>query len=425
MSYGCGEQNMLNFVPNIVALIYLDDTNQLTPAIRAKAVAYSIDGYIRELNYRRSDGSFSAFGNDDSIGSTWLTIYVIRSFNDAKPYIYIDQNVINAGADFIMTKLNPDGSFREDGNVIHKDMQGGSGSGTAMTAYAFIALFENSAYLTDPKYELARNKSCDYIAANVDKTNVYDLSIITYALFLANHTALENVAAALWDKRIETGDMIHWEKPDDNAQQNQNAWWYYSQPISQNIEITAYALLYYVNIDLAIAVKIAKWLVSQKNQFGGYGSSQDTVVGIASLAAFATKFLKLAGKLDIHFVPNLGNSFDAEVNPDNLFTVQTFDLDPLTRQLNISTGVGSRGTAIASLTCNFYVLDKETAPRFVINHEFIRPCNNNLLRLSVGLTYIAIGDDNVSNMILIEIRLPSGYVCDTDFPIDKIIRVRN
>ena len=271
-----------------------------------------------------------------------------------------------------------------------------------------------------------KNRYCNHylnsVISNVDKTNVYDLSIITYALFLANHTALENVAAALWDKRIETGDMIHWEKPDDNAQQNQNAWWYHSQPLSENIEITAYALLYYVNIDLAIAVKIAKWLVSQKNQFGGYGSSQDTVVGIASLAAFATKFLKLAGKLDIHLVPNLGNSFDAQVNPDNLFTVQKFDLNPLTRQLIVSTGVGSRGTAIASLTCNFWVLEKQEGPRFIIKHEFVQACNK-LLRLRVSLTYIAIGDDNESNMVLMETRLPSGYVYDSDFPLDKVIRV--
>lgn len=424
MSYGCGEQNMLNFVPNIVALIYLDNTNQLTPAIRAKAVAYAIDGYIRQLNYRRTDGSFSAFGNDDPVGSTWLTAYVIKSFYMAKPYIFTDQNVINAGIDFVMSKQNADGSYREDGIVFHKDMQGGSGTGIGMTAYIVIVITENLAFLTDPKYEVARNKSCDYIAANINENNVYDLSITTYALFLANHIDLERVAEALWEKRIETGDMIHWEKPDNNAQQNQNAWWYHSQPLSVNIEITAYALLYYANIDLAIAAKIAKWLVSQKNQFGGYGSSQDTVVGIAALADFSIKFRQTVGTLDIHLAPNLGNPFDVEVNPDNLFTVQSFKLEPLTRQLNVSTGVGSRGTAIVSLTCNFYVLENQEAPRFIIKHEFVRPCNNKLLRLRISLTYIAIGDDIESNMVLMQTRLPSGYIYDSDFPLDKVIRVR-
>ena len=37
MPYGCGEQNMLNFVPNIVVLDYLTSLNQLTPEIEGKA----------------------------------------------------------------------------------------------------------------------------------------------------------------------------------------------------------------------------------------------------------------------------------------------------------------------------------------------------------------------------------------------------
>ena len=34
---GCGEQNMLGFVPNIVALSYLTTTDQLTPSVENKA----------------------------------------------------------------------------------------------------------------------------------------------------------------------------------------------------------------------------------------------------------------------------------------------------------------------------------------------------------------------------------------------------
>ena len=39
-------------------------------------------GYQRELNYRHSDGSFSAFGEMShmSEGSTWLTAFVLKVF---------------------------------------------------------------------------------------------------------------------------------------------------------------------------------------------------------------------------------------------------------------------------------------------------------------------------------------------------------
>uniref|UniRef100_S4RNR5 Alpha-macroglobulin-like TED domain-containing protein n=1 Tax=Petromyzon marinus TaxID=7757 RepID=S4RNR5_PETMA len=71
MPYGCGEQNMINFAPGIYIRMYLDVSRQTTPDIAAKSLNYMNSGYERELMYRRSDGSFSAFGNSDQQGSTW------------------------------------------------------------------------------------------------------------------------------------------------------------------------------------------------------------------------------------------------------------------------------------------------------------------------------------------------------------------
>lgn len=52
MPYGCGEQNMLNFVPNIVVLRYLKATSRAEPSLEAKAVKFMEAGYQRELTYR-------------------------------------------------------------------------------------------------------------------------------------------------------------------------------------------------------------------------------------------------------------------------------------------------------------------------------------------------------------------------------------
>lgn len=45
MPYGCGEQNMLNFAPNIFVQKYLTITNNLTPDLEKKAREYMIKGY--------------------------------------------------------------------------------------------------------------------------------------------------------------------------------------------------------------------------------------------------------------------------------------------------------------------------------------------------------------------------------------------
>lgn len=46
MPYGCGEQNMLKFAPNIFIMNYLNNTNQVNDAIRTKALDYMRSGNI-------------------------------------------------------------------------------------------------------------------------------------------------------------------------------------------------------------------------------------------------------------------------------------------------------------------------------------------------------------------------------------------
>lgn len=140
---GCGEQNMLNFVPNIVMLRYLKAIGQLRPDINRKAILYTEKGYQRQLTYRHSDGSFSAFGKSDKTGSTWLTAFVAKSFQQAAAFIDIDEAAIDAALKWLAQKQNADGSFTEIGSISYKSMQGGAGKGVALTAYVLIAFLEH------------------------------------------------------------------------------------------------------------------------------------------------------------------------------------------------------------------------------------------------------------------------------------------
>lgn len=44
MSSGCGEQNMVHFAPNVFITRYLEETGQLTPEIKQKAIGYLESG---------------------------------------------------------------------------------------------------------------------------------------------------------------------------------------------------------------------------------------------------------------------------------------------------------------------------------------------------------------------------------------------
>ena len=84
-----------------------------------------LTGYQRELTYQRNDGSFSAFGQRDPSGSMWLTAFVAKSFQQARAFIYVDEETIYKAVDWMITRQNSDGSFPEPGHVLNKNMMVG------------------------------------------------------------------------------------------------------------------------------------------------------------------------------------------------------------------------------------------------------------------------------------------------------------
>src|SRR5262249_23978366 len=84
MPFGCGEQNMILFAPDVFIARYLKESGQLKVEVLAKAEKLMLTGYQRELTYRRGDGSFSAFGDSDKEGSLWLTAFVLKTFAQAR-----------------------------------------------------------------------------------------------------------------------------------------------------------------------------------------------------------------------------------------------------------------------------------------------------------------------------------------------------
>ena len=114
---------------------YLEETGQMKPEVMAKAELLMTTGYQRQLTFRRSDGSFSAFGQNDAEGSLFLTAFVLKTFSQAKGVIYVDPQVLSSAQGWIIQHQNADGSFDPVGFVHHKEMMGGLTGKNALTAY--------------------------------------------------------------------------------------------------------------------------------------------------------------------------------------------------------------------------------------------------------------------------------------------------
>ncbi|XP_031630826.1 CD109 antigen-like isoform X2 [Contarinia nasturtii] len=408
MPYGCGEQNMLNFVPNIVIMDYLRTTNQLSPAVELKAVTFMDAGYQRELSYKHEDGSFSAFGKRDKSGSTWLTAFVARSFIQASKYIQVEQRIINEALDWLSHIQAPNGSFPEVGNIISTEMQGESGKGTALTAYVLAAFLEDRSKST--MYQNVINKAIDYVARNLEGSDdLYSLAVAAYALQLANHNSKNYILQTFDLKSKRKDDKKWWEKPVPEAD-TKNIW--YTKPNSVNVEITSYGLLALLEAGYySDALPVIRWLVNQRNELGGFQSTQDTFVGLRALAKYAESTSNNYNNVQVRYKYEGGES-QINVNGDNGLIQQINDLPNDVRQVNV-TATG-RGFALLQLTYKYNINVTGAWPRFTLDPQPNKNSHQDYLHLTVCTSFVSIGNETKSNMAVMEVQFPSGFTADLD-----------
>ncbi|XP_017097837.2 thioester-containing protein 1 allele S1 isoform X4 [Drosophila bipectinata] len=424
MPYGCGEQNMVNFVPNILVLKYLEVTGRKMPAVETKAKKFLEIGYQRELTYKHDDGSYSAFGKSDRAGSTWLTAYVMRSFHQAGKYTDVDPKVVIAGLDFLVSKQKENGEFPELGKLFDNANQ----NALALTSFVLLAFFENHELIE--KYQSAIGKGVNYVAEEVDKSDdLYPLAIAVVALQLAKHPQADKVLAKLETLARQENDRKWWSKvaPTSSGEDGRVLYW---RPRSNDVEITSYVLLALLEKEAADkTLPIIKWLIAQRNSNGGFSSTQDTVIGLQALTKFAYKTGSGSGSMDIEFTPAGGTKDTVKVNPENSLVLQTHVLPKNTRKVDF-TAKGT-GSAMVQLSYRYNLADKEKKPSFKVTPTVKDSPSPQLLDVDICAEFVPLEEadkEKDSNMAVMEIALPSGFVSDSDTldgiqTVDRVKRV--
>jgi CD109 antigen len=400
---------MLNFVPNIVVMDYLTTLNKLTPEIESKAKKYMESGYQRELTYKHDDGSYSAFGKSDKSGSTWLTAFVAKSFMSAAKYILVDRKNVEESLDFLANVQLENGSFPEVGHVSHKDMQGGSSNGIALTAYTLTTFLGDRE--ASEKYKNTIDKALKFIVENIDSLDdKYSIAITSYALQLAKHELKNSLLAKLESKAENKNGQTYWTKEIPTSDK-ENPW--YSRPSSVNVEMTAYALNALLETGrVSSAVPIMKWLVAQRNENGGFVSTQDTVVGLQALSKMAMNIYSAKSQVDISLVHSNGRVTNLNINEQNALILQKHEIPSNAREFHVT--AKGNGFSILQMSYRYNVNETGEWPRFTIEPKVHENSNKEFLHLIVCTSFVPDDTADKSNMAVMEVSLPSGFTFDTD-----------
>ncbi|XP_031239435.1 pregnancy zone protein isoform X2 [Mastomys coucha] len=429
MPYGCGEQNMVLFVPNIYVLNYLNETQQLTEEIKSKAINYLISGYQRQLNYQHSDGSYSTFGSHggrNSQGNTWLTAFVLKAFAQAQSYIFIEKTHITNAFNWLSMKQKENGCFQQSGSLLNNAMKGGVEDEVTLSAYITIALLEMPLPVT---HSVVRNalfclETAWASISQSQESHVYTKTLLAYAFALAGNEAKRSeLLESLNRDAVNEEDSMHWQRP--GKVQEVRALSHKPRAPSAEVEMTAYMLLAYLtsessrptrdlsSSDLTTASKIVKWISKQQNSHGGFSSTQDTVVALQALSKYgAATFTRSKKEVSVTIKSSGTFSHTFHVNDANRLLLQEVRLPDLPGNYDIK-GSGS-GCVYLQTSLKYNILpEADGRAPFALQVNTL-PLNadkagdHRTFQVHINVSYT--GERPSSNMVIVDVKMVSGFI---------------
>ncbi|KAF7699972.1 alpha-2-macroglobulin-like [Silurus meridionalis] len=401
MPYGCGEQNIALLAPNIYILQYLENTQQLTTAIRERATGFLKSGYQRQLNYKHINGAYSTFGRGEE--NTWLTAFVLRTFGQAQRYIFIDPENLKMAKKWLINRQRPGGCFIRQGSLFNNRMKGGVNDDVTMTAYITASLLELGHTVQDPAV-ISGLLCLKSSIANL--TNTYATALLAYTFSLAGNNEIRDQLLKKLDSVAISGDgQLHWSQ---SALDDADA---------LSVEISSYVLLAVLTTaelsaaDLGYANRIVSWLVKQQNPYGGFSSTQDTVVALQALALYSTKVFSSDGSSTITVTSADGDNHNFDVNQNNKLLYQERSLKDVPGKYSIAV---KGSTCVSVQTALFYNVPTPTETNTL---SIVAVTEGNCTKsfgqtLSLNFTIKYNGELNNTNMIIVDIKLLSGFTAD-------------
>ncbi|XP_034557120.1 murinoglobulin-1-like [Notolabrus celidotus] len=398
MPYGCGEQNMALLAPNIYILQYLKNTQQLTPKIMDKSANFLTSGYQRQLNYKHAGGAYSTFGTGS--GNTWLTAFVVRSFAKAQSFVFIDPVKIQESKTWLESKQREQGCFEKSGKLFNNRMKGGVSDEVTLTAYIIAGFLEMNTSVSNPV--VSNGLSC-LKASLGDLSNTYATALMAYVFTLAGDLETRGQLLRHLDTvAIRSGGYLHWSQSATDT----------SYPLS--VEISSYVLLSVLSVspsaeELGYSTGIVRWLTTQQNYYGGFSSTQDTVVALQALALYSTRVFSPEGSSTVA-VQSPSGQLMFDVNQDNKLLYQEELLKDGTGKYSLEVKGTSCASIQISLHYNIPTPTDGTKLRVEVQPEALCGGTSNRRKLTLKTKTLYYGEEPTTNMVILDLKMLSGFI---------------
>ncbi|XP_010179777.1 PREDICTED: alpha-2-macroglobulin-like protein 1 [Mesitornis unicolor] len=214
--------------------------------------------------------------------------------------------------------------------------------------------------------------------------------------------------------RRDTRDgQIHWSQTSSKPRPRTSLW---SQPLSVDVELTAYVLLAVLskpNItesDLTTASGIVAWLTRQQNAYGGFASTQDTVVALQALAKYAALTYSVKGVAEVRVRSQRGFGRKFQVSYQNRLLVQEAALPEVPGMFSVQ----AHGSCcvFTRMVLRYNTPSPQVSSSFTlqVKTEPVNCTEDDTHSVTVYVNVRYTGKRSTSNMVIVEVSLLSGFV---------------
>ena len=275
---GCFEQTSTSNYPNLLILNYLKESNQTNPEVERRARDLLARGYQKLTSFECTNPAKSAKEGYEWFGGTTppheaLTAYGLLQFRDMAKVQEVDPAMLKRTQDYLLSRRDGKGGFQRNPRALDSF---GRAPDDVTDAYIVWALTE-SGKGDDVTKEL--NALADRAKTSKDP---YFLSLVANGLI--NRARTEEATALL--QTVAGG-----QKEDGHLDAEKTSITG-SGGRDLQIETTALAVLgwlktnpgaFHANLDKAV-----KWVGQQRGGYGGFGSTQSTILALKALIAYTT-----------------------------------------------------------------------------------------------------------------------------------------
>jgi hypothetical protein len=290
---GCFEQTSTSNYPNVLILDYLKESAQARPDVERRARELLANGYAKLTSFECLDAKDNHRRGYEWFGGTApaheaLTAYGLMEFRDMVAYHAVDPQMLNRTREYLLGRRDGKGGFLRNPQALDTF---GRAPDNVTNAYIVWALTESGR-----EDDVTRELDALAVQAKSSK-DPYFVSLV--ALSLINRDRADEgvnllktvVAAQQADGHLDAGSTSITGSGGRDLQ----------------IETTALAVLGWLKAnrpgEFTMPLhKAIGWIGQQRGGYGGFGSTQSTILSLKALIAFTrvNKKTAEAGALDYH-----------------------------------------------------------------------------------------------------------------------------